>query len=122
MVILGAETAGTRQSVKWVYASATGITSYRLFVPDVARRIDEGETPRAEISTIKVAGAAMLHNVIDRAVQVHGAMGVSGETPLERMYRAARSARILDGPDEVHKQRVARLMLKSYRAGPHASN
>jgi acyl-CoA dehydrogenase len=70
----------------------------------------------------KVAGAAMLHNVIDRAVQVHGAMGVSGDTPLERMYRAARSARILDGPDEVHKQRVARLMLKPYRAGRPASN
>jgi acyl-CoA dehydrogenase len=64
----------------------------------------------------------MLHNVIDRAVQVHGAMGVSGDTPLERMYRAARSARILDGPDEVHKQRVARLMLKPYRAAARPAN
>jgi acyl-CoA dehydrogenase len=48
-------------------------------------------------------------------------MGVSGDTPLERMYRAARSARILDGPDEVRKQRVARLMLKPYRAAQRSS-
>jgi acyl-CoA dehydrogenase len=115
-VAFGGPLADKQFVQEWVYASATEITSYRLFVLDVARRIDEGDTPRAEISMIKVAGAAMLHNVIDRAVQVHGAMGVSGDTPLERMYRAARSARILDGPDEVHKQRVARLMLKPYRA------
>lgn len=98
-----------------VYATAAAITSYRLFVLDVARRIDGGEQPRAEISMIKVMGARMLHEAIDNAIQVHGALGVSGDTPLERMYRAARSARILDGPDEVHKQRVARLMLKPYR-------
>jgi alkylation response protein AidB-like acyl-CoA dehydrogenase len=119
-VAFGGPLADKQFVQEWVYASATEITSYRLFVLDVARRIDEGDTPRAEISMIKVAGAAMLHNVIDRAVQVHGAMGVSGDTPLERMYRAARSARILDGPDEVHKQRVARLMLKPYRAALRA--
>ena len=53
--------------------------------------------------------------VIDRAIQVHGALGVTGDTPLERMYREARYARIYDGPDEVHRMVVARRMLKNYK-------
>jgi alkylation response protein AidB-like acyl-CoA dehydrogenase len=60
---------------------------------------------------IKFAGAQMLHNVIDRAIQVHGALGVTGDTPLERMYREARYGRIYDGPDEVHRMVVARTLL-----------
>ena len=54
----------------------------------------------------------MLHNVIDRAIQVHGALGVTGDTPLEKMYRNARYARIYDGPDEVHRMVIARRLLK----------
>ena len=57
----------------------------------------------------------MLHNVIDRAIQVHGAMGLTPDSPLDRMYRHAREARIYDGPDEVHIQSVARRVLKAYR-------
>jgi alkylation response protein AidB-like acyl-CoA dehydrogenase len=59
----------------------------------------------------------MLHNAIDRAIQVHGAKGVTADTPLERMYRQARFARIYDGPDEVHKATVARLLLRTYERG-----
>ena len=62
-------------------------------------------------------GAQMLHNVIDRAIQVHGAMGVTEDTPLEGMYRRARFARIYDGPDEVHVMTTARRILRSYQVG-----
>jgi alkylation response protein AidB-like acyl-CoA dehydrogenase len=55
--------------------------------------------------------------VIDRAIQVHGALGVSADRPLERMYRHARFARIYDGPDEVHRVSAARRILRSYAAG-----
>jgi acyl-CoA dehydrogenase len=63
---------------------------------------------------IKYFGASVLYNVIDRAVQVHGALGYSCDLPLESMYRAARAARIYDGPDEVHRQTVARRVLGAY--------
>jgi len=56
----------------------------------------------------------VLYNVIDRAIQVNGALGFSTDLPLEAMYRAARAARIYDGPDEVHKVTVARHTLKRY--------
>ena len=59
----------------------------------------------------------MLHNVIDRAIQVWGAKGVTEDTPLERMYRHARFARIYDGADEVHVQTTARRILKFYGGG-----
>ncbi|TMB93856.1 MAG: acyl-CoA dehydrogenase, partial [Chloroflexi bacterium] len=74
--------------------------------------------PRVEISVIKFFGAKILHDVIDRAIQVHGALGVSGDTPLEFMYRQARAARIYDGPDEVHRMVVARRVLESFSQGP----
>jgi acyl-CoA dehydrogenase len=70
---------------------------------------------RLEIGVIKFWGARVLHNVIDRSIQVHGSLGYSGDMPLESMYRRARAARILDGPDEVHKVNVARYLLKTYR-------
>jgi acyl-CoA dehydrogenase len=69
---------------------------------------------RVEIAMIKYYGAGVLYNVIDRAIQVHGALGFSTDLPLESMYRAARAARIYDGPDEVHKVTVARKTLKGY--------
>lgn len=69
---------------------------------------------RAEIAMIKVQGAKMLFNAIDRAIQVHGSLGYSTDLPLEEMYRMARASRILDGPDEVHKVTIANQTLKSY--------
>jgi acyl-CoA dehydrogenase len=59
----------------------------------------------------------VLHDVIDRAIQVHGALGVSADRPLERMYRHARFARIYDGPDEVHRVTAARRILRDYASG-----
>ena len=59
----------------------------------------------------------MLHNAIDRAIQIFGAKGLTPDTPLERMYRHARFARIYDGPDEVHRASVARLLLRRYEKG-----
>ncbi|MDR0358334.1 MAG: acyl-CoA dehydrogenase, partial [bacterium] len=70
---------------------------------------------RKEIALIKFHGAAMLHDVIDRAIQLHGSLGYSGDLPLEEMYRHARAARLYDGPDEVHRQSVARHILRDYR-------
>ncbi|NUT55579.1 MAG: acyl-CoA dehydrogenase, partial [Thermoleophilia bacterium] len=61
---------------------------------------------------------AVLHDVVDRALQVHGALGYSTDLPLEAMYRFARAARIYDGPDEVHRQSVARRILRGYEAPP----
>jgi acyl-CoA dehydrogenase len=58
----------------------------------------------------------VLHDVIDRAIQVCGALGYSGDLPLEEMYRHARAARLYDGPDEVHRQTVARQILRGYQA------
>jgi acyl-CoA dehydrogenase len=69
---------------------------------------------RVEIAELKFWGARVLHDVIDRAIQVHGSLGFSGDLPLEQMYRAARAARIYDGPDEVHKGTVARRILRGY--------
>lgn len=67
---------------------------------------------RVEIAAIKVYGTKMLYNVIDRAIQVHGALGYTTDMPLDEMYRNARASRLVDGADEVHKVTIARQMLK----------
>jgi len=97
---------------RYVAESAAEIQAARLMTLDAARAMDEGGEARVEIALIKFWGARMLHDVIDRAIQVHGALGVTGDTPLEFMYREARYARIYDGPDEVHRMVVARRLLK----------
>lgn len=96
---------------RFVAESAAEIQAARLMTLDAARVMDNGDQARVQISLIKFWGAQMLHNVIDRAIQVHGALGVTGDTPLERMYREARYGRIYDGPDEVHRMLVARRLL-----------
>jgi alkylation response protein AidB-like acyl-CoA dehydrogenase len=97
---------------RYVAESAAEIQAARLMTLDAARVLDEGGEARIEISLIKFWGARMLHNVIDRAIQVHGGMGVTADSPLDRMYREARYARIYDGPDEVHRMVVARRLLR----------
>ena len=101
----------------WIADSAAEIQAARLLTMHAAWRIDQGDEARVEVSVIKFYGAKVLHDVVDRAIQVYGAMGVSGDTPLERMYRDARAARIYDGPDEVHRMVVARRILRQYREG-----
>jgi alkylation response protein AidB-like acyl-CoA dehydrogenase len=96
---------------RYVAESAAEIQAARLMTLDAAHVLDEGGEARVEISLIKFWGARMLHNVIDRAIQVHGGLGVSADSPLDRMYREARYARIYDGPDEVHRMVVARRLL-----------
>ena len=96
----------------YIAESAAEIQAARLMTIDAARMMDQGDEARVQIALIKFWGARMLHNVIDRAIQVHGALGVTDDTPLELMYREARYARIYDGPDEVHRMSVARQLLK----------
>ena len=101
----------------FVFESAAEIQQSRLMTLDAARKMDAGDQARVEISLIKVTGARMLHNVIDRAIQVMGARGVTDDTPLERMYRQARFARLVDGADEVHIYRTGRRILRAFERG-----
>ncbi len=107
-----------KQTVQaWIADSAAEISACRLMTLDAAGKIDRGERARVEVSALKFFSAQVLHNVIDRAVQTHGALGVSGDSPLSDMYLNARFARIYDGPDEVHRMVVARRILETYRSG-----
>jgi alkylation response protein AidB-like acyl-CoA dehydrogenase len=100
-----------------VFEAYAEIQSARLLTLHAAAAIDRGEQARVEIGAIKVVGARMLHDVIDRAIQCYGAAGLTDDTPLSFMYRAARFGRIYDGPDEVHVHTVARRILKQFRDG-----
>ncbi|HXJ35939.1 MAG TPA: acyl-CoA dehydrogenase family protein [Candidatus Eisenbacteria bacterium] len=112
------EPLAKKQSIQnMIFDTAAEIQACRLLTLDAAHKIDQGDPARIEIGIIKVVGAHMLHQAIDRAIQVHGAKGVTSDTPLERMYRNARFARIYDGPDEVHRMTVARLLLRAYQDG-----
>jgi acyl-CoA dehydrogenase len=106
---------GDKQTVQnWIADSAAEIQACRLMTLDAANKIDAGDEARVEISLIKFYGARVLGDVIDRAIQVHGARGLTDETPLGRMYLQARSGRIYDGPDEVHRMVVSRRILKAF--------
>ncbi len=110
-------TLAEKQSIQnWVADSLAEMTAARLLTLYAAWKMDRhgSSAARVEIAMIKYYGASVLYNVIDRAIQVHGALGYSTDLPLELMYRHARAARIYDGPDEVHKVTVARHTLKQY--------
>ena len=112
------KTLGQHQQIqKFIFDTAAEIQASRLLTLHAAQKIDQGDEARVEIGLVKVYGASMLHNAIDRAIQVHGAKGVTEDTPLERMYRHARYARIYDGADEVHVQTTARRILRFYGEG-----
>jgi acyl-CoA dehydrogenase len=106
-----------KQTVQnWIADSAAQMHAARLMTLHAAWKMDtEGAAAaRREISLIKFYGAEALHDVIDRALQIHGSLGYSTDLPLEAMYRFARGARFYDGPDEVHRQSVARQILRGY--------
>jgi acyl-CoA dehydrogenase len=98
----------------WVAESVAARHAARLMTLHAAWKIDTQGVAAAltEIALIKFWGARVLHDVIDRAIQVHGSLGFSSDLPLEQMYRLARAARLYDGPDEVHKVTVARRTLR----------
>jgi acyl-CoA dehydrogenase len=109
-----------KQTVQnWIADSAAQMHAARLMTLHAAWKMDaEGAAAaRLEIGLIKFFGAQVLHDVIDRALQAHGSLGYSTDLPLEQMYRYARAARLYDGPDEVHRQSVARRVLRGYE--PH---
>ena len=101
----------------WIAESAAEIQACRLMTMQAAQRIDEGDEARVEISLLKFYAARVLHDVVDRALQVHGGLGMTDDAPLAIMYRMARGARIYDGADEVHKMVVARRILREFKDG-----
>lgn len=108
-----------KQTVQnWIADSAAEMAAARMLTLHAAWKMDaEGvAAARREISLIKFFGARVLHDVIDRSLQAHGALGYSTDLPLEAMYRHARAARFYDGPDEVHRASVARQILGTYEA------
>ena len=111
------EPLGAQQSVQhWIAESRAEIDAARLLVLDTARQVEEqgSHAARDRISLIKFHVAGVLLRVLDRAIQVHGALGMTDDTPLAYWYRHERGARIYDGPDEVHKSAVARRILKAH--------
>ena len=112
------EVLGDKQMIQaWISESRAEINAARLLVQDAAKKIDNqgAYKTRSEISIIKFYCANVLQKVVDYAIQVHGALGVTDDTILAAYYRHERAARIYDGADEVHKSRLARRILKPYR-------
>jgi acyl-CoA dehydrogenase len=108
----------TKQFVQGFIAdSYMDIQAARLMTIHCAERMDSGGDARTDISAIKVFVPAAYHRVVDRAIQVWGAAGVSGDLPLAAMYQGARSLRLADGPDEVHRILIAKNVLKRYHEG-----
>jgi alkylation response protein AidB-like acyl-CoA dehydrogenase len=111
------EPLAQRQTVQeWIADSRAEIDAARLAVLHAAWKIDrEGaRAARVEISAIKFFVAGVMQRVVDRAVQAHGALGVTDDTVLSWFYTQERAARIYDGPDEVHKTVLARRVLEPY--------
>ncbi|MGH2913773.1 MAG: acyl-CoA dehydrogenase family protein [Solirubrobacteraceae bacterium] len=115
------QTLGHHETVQnWIADSEAEMSAARLMTLHAAWKMDtQGVTAaRKEIALIKFYGARVLHDVVDRALQVHGGLGYSTDLPLEAMYRHARAARLYDGPDEVHRASVARQVLRGFQAPP----
>jgi acyl-CoA dehydrogenase len=112
------QTLAHRSNIQdWIAESRIEIDMAREYVLRTAHRMDtEGNKAAAtSISGIKVAVPKVVAKVIDRAIQVHGAAGVTQFTPLASMYGLARTLRIVDGPDEVHKMTIARREIRKYQ-------
>lgn len=104
-----------RQGVQWMLADcASELYQARLMLLHIAYKAEKGMDMRQENSIAKVFLAHMVHKVVDTALQLHGALGYSHDTPLARWYTSIRSQRLVDGPDEVHRWRVGRNVIKAY--------
>jgi acyl-CoA dehydrogenase len=113
----GSRLADKQTVQNWIADSAAEIQACRLMTLDAAHKIDGGDEARVEISLIKFYAARVLNDVIDRAIQVHGALGLTSRTPLASMATHARAGRIYDGPDEVHRMVVSRRILAAFERG-----
>jgi acyl-CoA dehydrogenase len=108
----------TKQFVQGFIAdSYIDIQAARLMTIHCAEQVEAGLDARTEISAIKIFVPAAYHRVVDRAIQVWGGAGVSGDLPLAAMYQGARTLRLADGPDEVHRILIAKNVLKAHHAG-----
>ena len=104
-----------KQGVQWMIADSTmELYQCKLMVLHAAYLIDKGVDFRNEVSMAKHFVANSLNRIIDRAIQVHGALGYSTDTPLANMLQNARWARFADGADEIHQMRIAQMSIKAY--------
>jgi acyl-CoA dehydrogenase len=105
-----------KQGVQWMIAdSAMELYQAKLMVLHAAYKIDRGEDFKSEVSMAKHFVANSLNRIIDRSIQVHGALGYSTDTPLAHMYQHARWARFADGADEIHQMRIAQRTIAAYK-------
>jgi acyl-CoA dehydrogenase len=105
-----------RQAVQFMLAEcASELYMARLMLMHIAYKAEKGLDLRQENSIAKVFLAHMVHKVVDTAIQLHGALGYSQDTPLARWYTGIRSQRLVDGPDEVHRWTVGRNVIKAYQ-------
>lgn len=117
--IVSRETFGKRladrQGVQWMLAEcASEIYISRLMLLHIAYKAENGMDMRQENSIAKVYLANMVHKVVDTAIQLHGALGYSQDTPLARWYTHIRSQRLVDGPDEVHKWITGKNVIRAF--------
>jgi len=104
-----------KQGIQWMIADSTmELYQCKLMVLHAAYKIDRGLDFKSEVSMAKHFVANALNRIIDRAIQVHGALGYSTDTPLAQMAQHARWARFADGADEVHQWRIARRSIEAY--------
>ncbi len=104
-----------KQGIQWMIAdSAMEVYQSKLMVLHAAYKIDRGEDFKSEVSMAKHFVANTLNRVIDRSIQVHGALGYSTDTPLAHMYQHARWARFADGADEIHQMRIAQRTIAAF--------
>jgi acyl-CoA dehydrogenase len=106
-----------RQAVQFMLAEcASQLYIARLMILHIAYKAEKGLDLRQENGIAKVYLANMVHKVVDTAIQLHGALGYSQDTPLARWYTHIRSQRLVDGPDEVHKWTTGRNVIKAFKA------
>lgn len=96
-----------------IFESLLALRTTRPLVYEAVAHLDAGRDAQVEVGLAKVAAARMLQQVADAAIQVHGAAGLGPDTPLPALFRTGRTARILDGPDELHITSVARRVLRT---------
>ena len=106
-----------RQGIQWMLADcARDLYISRLMVLHIAYKMEHKLDLTQENHIAKVFLANMIHKVVDTAIQIHGALGITSDTPLMQQYIGIRSQRLVDGPDEVHRWRVGRNLIKMYEA------